>query len=70
MHADKLEQDQAHNVEGQIDLGGRVIPEDVWLQDLLRAQILFQHVDTSYTTVRHPTDPFIVLTPSDTQLPS
>ena len=35
VHGDQLEEHQPNNVEGQVDLGSRVVPEVVWPGDLL-----------------------------------
>jgi hypothetical protein len=36
LHRPELKGQQAHDVEGQVHLGGRVVPEDVGAHDLLR----------------------------------
>jgi hypothetical protein len=35
VHGKELKGQQAHDVEGQVHLGGGIIPEDVWPHDLL-----------------------------------
>lgn len=38
VHGDQLKEHQPDDVEGQVDLRGRVVPEHVRLEDLLRGQ--------------------------------